>query len=149
MNPKSKKPNKQRKYQANLALHQKQKRLAVHLSKELRTEMKTRAVPAKKGDTVKIVNGKQFGKTGKIIEVNYGTQRVTIEKVVRKKSDGKEVPIPVHASNLVITELETKDERRFSKPVAKKTTGTKKEEAVVESATKPVKSVSKAKVTKK
>src|SRR3989338_4875701 len=144
MNPKSKKPNKQRKYQANLALHQKQKRLSVHLSKELRKEYKTRAVPLKKGDLVKVVSGNQFGKTGKVTEVNYDSQRVAIEKIMRKKSDGKEIPILIHASNLMIMELETKDDRRFKNAPAKKK---KTHEEAPEKTAAPKKTVAKAKGT--
>lgn len=130
MNPKSKKPGKQRLYGYHMALHLAQKRLAVHLSKELKKEFKKTALPVRKDDTVKIVRGGFKGKTGKIIGVNYKKGTVTIEKIMRKKTDGKEVLVPVQASNLIMTAVEQKDEARFGKKPSKKTAPkeTKKEE---------------------
>lgn len=85
----------------------------MHLSKELRTELKHRAVGVKKGDTVKVMRGKLRGKSGVVTGVFYADQMVTIEKLMRKKSDGREVPVKVRTSNLVLTALDTKDSRRL------------------------------------
>ncbi|MDO8624673.1 MAG: 50S ribosomal protein L24 [Candidatus Diapherotrites archaeon] len=132
MNPKSSKPRKQRKFSYNLALHQLYKRMAVHLSRELRKQLGKRNVPVKKGDTVQVLSGKNTGKSGKITAVDYHTSRVAIEKVLRKKSDGKEIPVWIATSNLVITELETKDVRRLG---AGKKTGSGEKKAIKETKT--------------
>lgn len=119
MNPKSKKPRKQRKNWLNQPLHLKQKRLSIHASREIRKEFKKRSLPAKKGDTVRVLRGGLKGKTGKITQVEYATGRVFIEKIVRKKSGGKEVLIPFQASNLLLVELNREDEARFGKKPSK------------------------------
>ncbi len=132
MNPKSKKPRKQRRFAAARALHLAQQHVAGHLNKALRQELKKRALPVRTGDTVKVVRGQFSGKTGKIVGVQYKTGKITLEKIVRKKTDGKEVLIPIHASNVVLTELERKDEARFGQKPSKekrveKSTDQKKE----------------------
>jgi large subunit ribosomal protein L24 len=38
-------------------------------------------LPVKKGDTVKVIAGKELGKTGKILKVDYKKQRVVVEKI--------------------------------------------------------------------
>lgn len=127
--PISKKPNKQRRFAKNLDLHQQQKRLSGHLSKSLREQFHTRSLPLRKGDTVVVTRGKWKKKTGKIIGILYRIQKVTIEKLTRKKSDGKEIAVKIPASKIMVTELDTKDSKRFqNKPEkAKKQAGEKKE----------------------
>lgn len=119
MNPQSKKARKQRAFSANLALHLRQKRLAVHATKALRKETKKRSIRVRKGDTVQIARGEHRGKSGKIIAVSYADGKVFIEKLVLKKAAGKEAFIPVHASNLLLTELNRGDEARFGKKHAR------------------------------
>jgi len=116
----SSKPSKQRLFQLEAPLHIKRKMLSSTLSKELRKELGKRSFPLRKNDTVKIMRGKFKGKTGKITEVNYQKGTVFIEKITRKKSDGTEVFIPIHASNLMITELYKEDEKRFKRIKLKK-----------------------------
>lgn len=119
MNPQSKKARKQRAFSAHLDLHQQQKRLSVHTSKELRKETKKRSVSLRKGDMVKIVRGEHRGKSGKITKVSYENGKAFIEKLLAKKAGGKEAFIPIHASNLVLTELNREDDARFGKKPAK------------------------------
>lgn len=119
MNPKSKKPRKQRAFIHSLSLHLAQKRLSIHASKALREETKKRSWPAKKQDTVLVLRGEHAGKGGKITKVDYKTGRVFVEKIVRKKTDGKEILVPLHASNLLLTELNKEDQARFGKKPAK------------------------------
>ncbi|MFH0954931.1 MAG: 50S ribosomal protein L24 [Candidatus Micrarchaeota archaeon] len=136
MNPKSKKPRKQRRFWRNLPLHLAQKRLAIHLNKELKKELKKTALPCRKEDAVQIVRGQFRGKTGKIAGVNYKKGTVTIEKILRKKTDGKEVLVPIQASNLILTAVERKDEARFGKKPAK--TAVPKEAAKAKKEESPV-----------
>jgi len=92
----------------------------------LHKELGKRAIGARTGDKAKVMRGKQKGKDGKITGVNYKRGFVFIDKIVRKKSDGKEVPVPVRASNVMLLELETSDERRLGKAKGKKATIEKK-----------------------
>ncbi|MFQ5492842.1 MAG: 50S ribosomal protein L24 [Candidatus Dojkabacteria bacterium] len=67
----------------------------------------------KQGDTVKVISGKDRGKTGKVTQVFSRDQRVVVEGVnkVKKhqKSQGQEKPggifefeAPVHVSNVMV-----------------------------------------------
>lgn len=119
MNTKSSKPKKQRKMYAEMPLHKRQKTMAVHLGKELRKRIGKRALVIKKGDKVKIMRGNSRGKTGKVAAVYYGRRIVHVEGIVRKRSDGREVPVQLHASNLLLLEMEGKDDRRAKAREAK------------------------------
>jgi len=109
----SKKPSKQRKRVVDAKLHVRSKFIASHLSKELRDKYKKRAVSVRKGDVVKVMCGKHKNKTGKISKVNVRNLKVTIEGILIKRKDGREVPVKFDASNLMVTELYKDDEKRF------------------------------------
>jgi len=125
----SSKPSKQRLFQREAPLHIKRKMLSSTLSKELRKELGKRSFPLRTQDTVKIMRGKFKGKTGKVVEVNYEKGTVYIEKITRKKSDGTEVFVPIHASNLMIVDLYREDKRRFKRIKAKLAHSAKTEKA--------------------
>ncbi|MEM4662584.1 MAG: 50S ribosomal protein L24 [Candidatus Diapherotrites archaeon] len=112
---KSKKPEKQRKEIAELPLHKRKKLVTAHLSKELREELKRRSLPVRKGDVVKIMRGSFKGKSGKVTKVDLRKGVVYIEKIVRKKANGTEIPVPIRASKLLITSLDRSDEKRFKR----------------------------------
>ena len=76
----SKQPRKQRKYVANVPLHQKKKFIKVNLSKELRKKYGKRNLVVKKGDIVKVMRGKFRKKQGKIVQV-----RLKKSKIMKKK----------------------------------------------------------------
>jgi len=125
---KTKKPSKQRKRLCQGKLHTRKAVLNAHLSPELRKEMKgKRSLMIKKGDKVKIMRGKNKKKEGKIVNVDHKKAKVFIEKITRKKADGTEKLIPIKASNLLIIELEQKDEKRIK---TGKATGKKEETKV-------------------
>ncbi len=111
----SKKPKKQRKAFHEKPLHLKHKDLSAHLSRILMKETGKRSFALRKGDDVKIMRGDYKGKTGKVTSVNRSRQRVLIEKVTRKKSDGTEVMVPFKASNLQIESFDRSDEKRFKR----------------------------------
>ena len=101
----SKLPRKQRKYLANAPLHLRKKFVSINLSKELRKKEGKRNLPAKKGDKVKIFNGKFKGKTGKILEVNLKRSKIVVENIQVKKQDGSKANVRLQPSNLQIIEL--------------------------------------------
>lgn len=108
----SKQPRKQRKYRVNAPLNIKRKFLSAHLSKELIQKYKTRNIPIKKNDKVKIMRGQFKGKTGKIVKVLIKKSKVQIENIQNIRNDGTKVYYPIYASNLMITELELTDKKR-------------------------------------
>jgi large subunit ribosomal protein L24 len=102
---KSRKPRTQRKFRYTAPLHIRKKFVHVHLSKELRTKIKKRSIQAKSGDKVRIMRGKFKGKEGKISRIDLSESKIFVEGITQKKANGKEVPIPIDPSNLMIIEL--------------------------------------------
>ncbi len=105
----------QRKAQANATAHVKRKMLSAHLSDELREKYGKRAIRVCKGDTVIVVRGNEDIRNieGKVVNVYTKTGRVAIEGVTIKQADGTEAERPIHASNLVVTKLNTEDQWRM------------------------------------
>ena len=112
MRIKSKKPSKQRKFLHTAPLHVRRKLLSAHLSKELRQQFKRRALPLRKGDEVEVMRGGYAGKTGKVSKVDLKYYKVYIEGITRRRTVGTEVQVPIHPSNLKITNLSLDDEFR-------------------------------------
>ncbi|VVB67579.1 50S ribosomal protein L24 [Candidatus Norongarragalina meridionalis] len=111
----TKQPRKKRKTLANLALHSKRRLVHAHLSKELRTQLKKRSIALKKGDSVRIVRGRFKKRSGKIVEVDLRRMLVFVEGVIIKKQGGREKTAPIQPSNVVITALEKRDEKKKQK----------------------------------
>ncbi len=83
------------------------------LSSDLVEKHGIKAVPVHVGDTVKVLRGDHKGTEGKVSEVSLKNMTLTIDGVSVTKSDGTEVPRPVQPSNVMITKLELKDEKRL------------------------------------
>lgn len=113
------KPGKQRMYVRIAPLHIKRGFLAAHLSKELRTKQKIRSMPLRTGDKVIVLRGQFRKKTGKVESVDLRRTKVYITGIESTKKDGSKASYPLHPSNLMITELDTSDKRRLSKPEKK------------------------------
>ncbi|MCD6434761.1 MAG: 50S ribosomal protein L24 [Candidatus Diapherotrites archaeon] len=111
----SSKPRKQRKAVIEAPLHKRQKLMHANLSKELRKELGKRSFGVRKGDKVKIMRGTYKGKEGKITAVDLKKRKIFIEGIVRKKVDGREIPVGIDPSNVQIIELERSDEKRFKR----------------------------------
>ena len=111
----SSKARTQRKAQANASAHVKRKMLSSHLSDELRQKYGKRTARVCKGDTVIVVRGNEDIRNieGKVVNVYTKTGRVAIEGITIKQADGTEAERPIHASNLVITKLNTEDAWRM------------------------------------
>ena len=109
----SSKARTQRKAQANATAHVKRKMLSAHLSDDLRQKYGKRAARVCKGDTVVVVRGNEDIRNieGKVVSVYTKTGRV--EGITIKQADGTETERPIHASNLVITKLNTEDAWRM------------------------------------
>ncbi|WP_456366403.1 50S ribosomal protein L24 [Thermococcus sp.] len=111
MRLKSKQPKKQRKFLHNAPLHLRHKMMAAPLSRELREKYGIRNLPVREGDKVRIMRG-EFKKEGKVVEVDLKNYRIHVEGVTMTKTDGTEVFYPIHPSNVMIIELNLKDEER-------------------------------------
>lgn len=109
----SKQPRKQRKALYDAPAHARGKHLSATLSKELREQIGKRALPLRTGDKVKVLRGDFKGHEGKILDVDYGNYKVTIEEVTLSKPDGTAVFLPVDPSNLMITKADLSDDRRI------------------------------------
>jgi len=103
---------KQRKMHFNAPLHKKQKLMSAPLSAELREKYGIRNLPVIKGDKIRVLRGDYIFSEGKVMRVDLKNSRIFVEKVTREKTDGTEVNIPFHPSNVEITDLELKDEKR-------------------------------------
>merc|ERR1712188_9883 len=79
------------------------------LSKELRTKYDCRSVPVRKRGSVE--DGVR-GKSGKVLTVYRKRWCIHVEKVVRDKKNGSQVPIPINASNCEITALKLDKSRK-------------------------------------
>lgn len=110
----SKKPKKQRKYVHNAPLHLKSKLLNAHLSSDLMKKIGIRSLRVRKGDKVTIARGQFKKKSGKVEKVNVKESTVYVTDISVTKKDGSKGFYPIHASNLIITEL-VEDKKRLNK----------------------------------
>jgi large subunit ribosomal protein L24 len=118
-------PRKQRVRMLSTPIHRRKTQISAHLSPDLRKKYETRSFPIRKGDTVKIVTGENKGKEGKISTVNMGI--ATVEGITRSKTDGTKVFVPIHVSNLLVTDLDLSDSKRKKAIERKRKTSTKTE----------------------
>ena len=109
---KTTKPRKQRKRLYQAALHKRNKRFSAPLSPKLKESRNINSVPVRTGDTVQIMAGDRKGFEGKVTGVDRGKYRVFVEGVTQEKVDGTPVPIPLHPSKVMITQLNLDDKWR-------------------------------------
>lgn len=102
----SKQPDKQRTQTERAPLHKRHKQVQATLSEDLREEYETRSVRVNTGDTVEVMRGDFAGETGEVLRVDLKDGVVHVEDVTVETADGEEVPRPLDASNLRVTELE-------------------------------------------
>ena len=74
--------------------------------------MQTRSLPVRKDDEVRIVRGKYKGREGKVTQVYRKKWVIHVDRVQRDKSNGATVPIGIHPSNVVITNIKLDKDRR-------------------------------------
>ncbi len=101
----SKQPRKKRKFLYTAPLHLAKKFLNAHLSRELRSQLKKRAMRVRKGDTVKVMQGKFKNLTGKVTQVNVHRGTLNIDSAIIKKIGGKEIQVDIQASNVLLMQL--------------------------------------------
>jgi large subunit ribosomal protein L24 len=109
---KTTKPRKQRKRLHQAPLHRRYKRFSAPLSPKLKASHNINSVPVRAGDTVQIMAGDRKGFEGKVTGVDRGKYRVFVEGVTQEKVDGTPVPIPLHPSKVMLTQLNLDDKWR-------------------------------------
>src|SRR6056297_1622691 len=108
----SKQPRTQRNQTANAELHGRHDQVRSTLADDLREEFDTRSVRVNAGDTVEVMRGDFAGEAGEVMNVDLRDAVVHVEDVTVEKADGEEVPRPLDASNLRVTDLDLEDDRR-------------------------------------
>jgi large subunit ribosomal protein L24 len=108
----SKQPHKQRNQTERAPLHQRGTQVHATLSAELREEYDTRRTRVNAGDTVEIMRGDHAGTEGEVLGVDLTDGVIHVEEVTIETADGEEVPRPLDASNVCITDLDLSDSRR-------------------------------------
>ncbi len=118
----SSKPRKQRLFRYNAPMHSRQNFVHAHISKDLAKKLgvKMRSIGVRKGDSVKVMSGKNRGKSGKVLSVDLKRAIVFVEGVNRKNARGREFQVPVSVSNVYITDLNLTDKQRNAKIEAAK-----------------------------
>jgi large subunit ribosomal protein L24 len=91
-----------------------------------------KSLPVRKGDTVKVVRGDFTGIEGKVTEVNANNGRIYLEGVTREKVSGATTKVSVHASKVVIKNLNLDDKWRSEKLKKKQRSAELSEAAVRE-----------------
>lgn len=105
-------PRKQRKRMAEAPLHERHRQVRATLDEDLREEYDQRNVRVNAGDTVEVMRGDAAGESGEVVDVDLKAGTVSVEDVTIEKADGEEVPRPIDASNLRVTDLDLSDDRR-------------------------------------
>lgn len=116
----SKQPRKQRKYRYNAPLHTRGKFLNATLSKALAEKHGERKERIRVGDKVRVMRGKYKGKEGKVEVLNLRKSTIKMTGVEVSKKDGSKAKVPLHASNLMITDLSLDDKKRMEKKTSEK-----------------------------
>mgnify|MGYP000572026445 FL=1 len=105
-------PRKQRTNARDASLHERHDQVRAPLSPDLREEYGQRNVRVNAGDTVEVLRGDFAGEEAEVLRVDLREEVIHVEEVVTEKADGEEVPRPLDASNVRVTELDLEDERR-------------------------------------
>ena len=79
---------KSRKAHFSAPSHLRRKIMSSHLNKELRTKYDVRAIPVRKGDTVKVLRGTFKGREGKVQSVYRKRWCLHVEKITKEKTNG-------------------------------------------------------------
>ncbi|MFB6173054.1 MAG: 50S ribosomal protein L24 [Halobacteriales archaeon] len=105
-------PRKQRNRTENAPLHERHGQVRATLADDLREEYGQRNVRVNAGDTVEVMRGDFAGEEGEVLAVDLKDAVVHVEDVTVEAADGEEIPRPLDASNLRVTDLDLEDDRR-------------------------------------
>ena len=126
------KPDTERRRYHTEKLHRRKKRMHVHLSKTLRGKLKSkrRAIGLRNGDQVRVMRGPSKGKEAKVSRASTQKRKVYLEGITTRTARGREVPIPLEPSNLLLIAIEETPERKkiFTEDAFRKKEPPKKKE---------------------
>ena len=105
-------PTKQRTRTRRADLHERHDQVRATLDPELREEHGQRNVRVNAGDTVEVMRGDFAGEDGEVNAVDLKDAVVYVEDVTVEAADGEEIPRPLDASNVRVTDLNLSDDRR-------------------------------------
>lgn len=108
----SKQPRKQRTRTERASLHERHRQVRATLADDLRDEYGRRNARVNAGDTVEVLRGDFAGEEGEVLAVDLKSAAIHVEGVTLETADGEDVPRPLDASNLRITDLDLGDDRR-------------------------------------
>jgi large subunit ribosomal protein L24 len=111
----SKQPRKQRKALFRASLNKRQKFMRAHLSDTLKKRHGRNTLGIRKGDSVEVMRGDYAGHKGKVEMVSLRRIRIHVSGASIKKTDGTDRYYPIHPSKVLISKLDTSDERRMKK----------------------------------
>lgn len=104
-------PRKQRLAFHSAPLHLRHKFLSAPLSRELREKHKTRSLPVRKGDRVRVLHGDFKRLQGEVVEIDTKRRVLHVKDAFITKADGTQVPRPIQPSNVVLVGLAEDRER--------------------------------------
>ena len=108
------KPDTERTKRYFADIHTRKSFLHIHVSKTLRSKLKAkrRAILVRKGDKVRVMRGFARGQEAKVLRVDYIKLKIYLEGITDRTARGREVPVPLEASNLLLLEMESTPERQ-------------------------------------
>ncbi len=102
-------PRRQRRALYTASTFERRRRMTVPLSRELRSRFGRRALPLRKGDTVRVLAGSFVGREERVAKVNRRDYSVTLDNVTLKTAEEKLKPLALRTSHLVLTRLNLAD----------------------------------------
>jgi len=108
-------PRRQRRALYEAHTFERRRRMTVPLSRQLRTRFGARAVPLRKGDTVRVQSGSYVGREERVAKIDRRAYSVTLDNVTAKTAGDKLKALPLRPSHLVITRLNLADAWRRRK----------------------------------
>lgn len=102
-------PRRQRRALFDADTFERRRRMAVPLSRELRTRYGRRSLPVRKGDTVRVLSGSYKGREERVAKIDRRGYSMTLDNVTGKTADAKMKPLPIRPSHLVLTRLNLAD----------------------------------------
>lgn len=109
MSTSSSSPRRQRRALYTADTFERRLRMSVPLSRELRSRFRRRALPVRKGDTVRVLSGSFVGREERVAKVDRRGYRVTLDNVTLKTADEKLKPLSLGVGKLVLTRLNLSD----------------------------------------
>ncbi len=92
-------------------LHRRHRFLSASLSRELRGKYKTRSLPVRKGDKVRVMHGDFTKLEGDVIGVDTKRRRIQVQGATTTKADGTQINRSLVPSNVVLIKLASDKER--------------------------------------